>query len=292
MRIISGNTLTPKKMKDLYYDLCIAVGDTESQAGSELEFKHIDGVEMRKYLMAAYWPSDDEKRKALEEATDDKSMKRKARIKKHQDNYLKPRKALYGAWKKAVGRDKETREALRQAYNGKGWPQDYELALEIAADVGKSEATRAALQAFADKYFGIDCSGFVNAYFQTKGKLNGRASWLIRKYAQKTPRNSLTEVQQDDCLIQMNKDGSLKTGPGHIMLVQGRIAGVDSEGKDDILQVVESCGGKGIHESNYQLTKDKKTKSVGKGSDKFEVFYLDRGIKGKGAMWVKIVKPF
>lgn len=291
MRIIGEKGLTPKKFKEMYHNLFVTIGEESDEEGLDFVFKDIEGIKMRKYLMAAYWPSDKERRKELEEATDKKSKKRKAKIKQHRENYLAPRNGLRRAWEKEIGvdNDKETRIALQRAYDGKGWPEDYEWALTIAVDVGKCRATKEALQVFADKYFGIDCSGFVNAYFQKKGKLTGGDSLLISAYARRTARERLRDVARDDCLIMMREDGGIKTGPGHIMLVEGRTAGADPDGKNDVLQVVESTGGKGLNESNYRRIEDKK---VGTGKAKFRMFLMDRGIPGKGNMWVKIVKPF
>jgi len=292
MRIIGTTGLTPKKFKDIYYNLYVTVGKAGTQPDVDWVFEDMEGIKLRRYLIAAYAPNDKEKRKALQAATDAESMKKKRAIKEHRKQHLIPRDHLRAKWEQEieVKHDSDTRIALLKAYDGKGWPEDYEWALTIAVETGTCKANKAAMQHFADKYLGIDCSGFVNAYFQKKGKLKGRRYWTISDYAQRTERGKLRDVQPDDCLIWVRQDGTLHTGPGHIMLVDGRKPGLDPDGKDDVLHVVESTGGGiGLNDSYYRRTTHKE---IRKGANKFTIFQMNRSIPGKPKMWVKIVKPF
>lgn len=282
--------LTPKGMKDRYFDLFIPVADAADAKESDLSFNFsgINGVMVRRYLMSAYWPSDKEKKEALKLDNSPEAIRRKKRIRHHATSHLAPKSKVRMAWEKSLNaKDSEARDAVRWAYNGKGRPEDYEYALMIAAATGLCGNSKGALQTYCDKHLGLDCSGFVNAYFQAKGYLRGRDSLLISEYAKFPAREKFRDVWRNDCLIYVDSAGKVITGPGHIMLVHDRIAGADKDGKNDVLNVVESRGGAGLSESQYRLVNEK---TMGTGKKKNRIFYVNRG--GAGMMWVKIVSPF
>lgn len=276
----SGFVLTPKQMKDVYYDLSV-FDENSSQT--------ITGIKLKKYLINR--PKND----MFEE--------------KHKEPVLK----MYRRWRKKTKLkqktdfEKDMRRIVQRTWQGKGLPEDYEITLEMALETNKCKPNLPSLQAYADQYLGIDCSGFVNAYFYYKGKIHKgtidhlESMTISDFYNRTTARQRLRDVQQDDCLVWVDDEGKLKGGraaDGHIMLVQGRTPGADPDGKDDVLQIVEATGPriKGLQESDYKLTQDKKTKketeTIGKGNNAFEIFHMKRGVSGKGTMWVKIVKSF
>ncbi len=65
---------------------------------------------------------------------------------------------------------------LRRVFLGKGSPRDIALALSLLAHSGlvarhhPGSAEKVALQQYADRYMGVDCSGFVNNYFTAIGR--------------------------------------------------------------------------------------------------------------------------
>jgi hypothetical protein len=308
-------------MKEAYYNLCVWIAEEDKDVV-------IEGIQLRKYLMAHRWPrrgglakeeweklTKGKKEEAVKKmkaemlASTDPDIKRRVRkIKDFEAKQKAQRTNLGGLWKdfllgpreervsnKKVKTDEVVSRSLREAFDGKGLPGDYEQALALAADLKDCEANKVGLQTYADKYLGIDCSGFVNAYFQAKGKLHvdslTRVSRTISDYAREgAPRLTLEEVEQDDCLIYMLKHGEIKKRPGHIMLVD---SGPKQGKKKDTLSVVESSGNRGLVINDYTLSGGKTKSMVDDRRKKFTLFYMKRGdLPAPNPMWVKIVKPF
>lgn len=257
-------------MKALYHNLYVSIATETPQ---EITFNEVAGIRLNKYLMAAF------KAQPGHAAQEDR---RREFMRQH-----------YSWVAKTFRRLRQRREdfdplAVSKAYSGKGWPEDYEWALTLAASTGLCQPTQHAIQTYCDAHLGIDCSGFVNAYFNKKGKIAGRSYLLISAYARGTRRNNVNDVRQDDCLAWTDSDGNLKSNPGHIALVQrviiptnlfsAVIAGVS-------IHVIESTGRIGLCDSLYQVRQRKETRRNG------VIFQVYRPLKNS-LSWVRIVQAF
>ena len=118
-----------------------------------------------------------------------------------------------------------------RANNGKVSPADCEHILTMAVDSGV--AKRENVQAWADKNLGVDCTGFVVAYYDWQGlinieKYNGGAScFALLTKAKKNNRPpdggplvwELDDVAVDDMILWMNEAQVETRSPGHIAVI-------------------------------------------------------------------------
>jgi hypothetical protein len=232
---------------------------------AEDAIKTVAGIRLHKYFMV---PSDEASEKYAEYS------KRKE---EWFDN-------IKSGLKRTTGEkySKAEREQLQWAYSGKGFPEDYELALGFAAGTGQCAPDHAAIQAHCDQHFGIDCSGFVNAYLLRKNRLPRSCARSIGSYERSGKRrNAVAEIRPEDLLVWADENGALKHGSGgHIAIVQSPFPG------SDIVLVAESAGGIGLCYSNYKVLEVKKCGPNG------TVFRVERPLrKGTvdGKAWVRIV---
>ncbi len=120
-----------------------------------------------------------------------------------------------------------------RASNGKVSPADCEHILTMAVDSGVVKRERSSIQAWADKNLGVDCTGFVVAYYDyidliDIGRYNGGAScFTLLNKAKHNNRPSdggpliweLDDVAVDDMILWMN-DAQIETrSPGHIAVI-------------------------------------------------------------------------
>lgn len=96
--------------------------------------------------------------------------------------------------------------SIVRAFNGKGSPEDFELALAAAIATKKVSPTLVELQTLADECMGLDCNGFVGNYTRMLGWMNadghyGPNTASSRYAARGLVRNSPDEVQPRDVLI-------------------------------------------------------------------------------------------
>jgi hypothetical protein len=83
---------------------------------------------------------------------------------------------------------------MGRPYFGKGDPDLVAEALRLAAAFGLVEPTRAAMQAYADKYLGVDCSGFAGNYLVRLGLSEKWLDTAAIDFA--PPANRLTRLEQ------------------------------------------------------------------------------------------------
>ena len=113
---------------------------------------------------------------------------------------------------------------------GKATPGDMEHVLNLGVETGVIPFNQAAVQRWCDANLGVDCTGFVYAYFADRGVLgmanitNYGCHAFLRDARQRN-RNpfvwSSSDVQPDDILLWMNDHGTETKRPGHIAVVYG-----------------------------------------------------------------------
>jgi len=134
---------------------------------------------------------------------------------------------------------------------GKGGPDDMEEVLSTGIDTGVLAADRAKVQAWADIYIGVDCTGFVGNYFADSISPTGMAisniscPWYfnlaIKNNGGKKDQALIwdfDEIEEDDVLLWMNEAGVETKKPGHIAVVYD----TQERGDSKVLLVAESSG--------------------------------------------------
>lgn len=154
---------------------------------------------------------------------------------------------------------------IRRVFEGKGSPSEIKTLLEAALISEEVPDDTDSLQAFCDENIGLDCSGFVNAYFRTMNWIGDSQSILDLVRGQ---RKDPTRIQPRDVLYwysKMEKTGELVPTPDTGKV--GHIAVVDSPpvSTGDGLGTMTVCesrgGGIGISTNQYtirELLKDEK----------------------------------
>ena len=204
-------------------------------------FQQFTGIKLRRYYINSSRKvviKDLEERIAANKVDgltkDERRENRKLKAKiahKKQSNEMQ---SLVSKLKK--GRARDVRFTLQEVRYGKGLPEDYELFLGLAAaagmcNVGNGPPTRQSIQKFLDdSMIGIDCSGYVSAYFAARGDIpestkdkvtrKGASNWGERRGNQKITR--IRDIRMGDCLVKVQRNGKLMPGIGHIMLAAGR----------------------------------------------------------------------
>ncbi|NIF81325.1 hypothetical protein F3J20_28780 [Paraburkholderia sp. Cy-641] len=141
--------------------------------------------------------------------------------------------------------------AFARANCGKVSPDDCEHILTLAVDSGTVQPEN--IQVWADRNLGVDCTGFVVAFYDALGimdieRYSGGASCFTfinkAKHNHRPPGESpliweLDDVQPSDMILWMN-DAQVETrSPGHIALIydvdcqQGILYTAESNGADD-----------------------------------------------------------
>lgn len=131
---------------------------------------------------------------------------------------------------------------------GKGSPADMEYVLQCGILTGAIDANQAALQQWADRYLGCDCTGFASAYCAYLGLMsraecvdatcNFFRSMALRNNAREALIWDFDRVGRDDLVLWMNESGAETKYPGHIAVVYGTRSGgemlvAESSGADD-----------------------------------------------------------
>lgn len=137
--------------------------------------------------------------------------------------------------------------SLRRAAMGKGFPEDIGQALELALNAGQIKSpTRKAIQAYCDKYFGVDCSGLVGNYFVGIGRmtLEEASKKAAEAYFDKSKLvQSAADIRRNDVLVWMAGKESRypRKNPGHVVLVD---KAVQTKAGSVQLSVVEATADK------------------------------------------------
>lgn len=122
--------------------------------------------------------------------------------------------------------------SLLQPYQGKGSPEEIELALKLAVGCGLINPTRDALQQYCDANIGLDCNGFVGNYVRAEGHASLTPGTHISRFsATGTKRSAISEIQARDLMVFTNNS--------HIMAIDSITSG--NETAFECL-VAESCG--------------------------------------------------
>lgn len=139
---------------------------------------------------------------------------------------------------------------LVHVFDAKGSPDQVSRALALAADLGvvnkllnrpEGPATQSDVQAFCDKYIGIDCNGFVGNYCKAIGMTSPGPSTPVGSFAAKgMRRKSLEEVRPLDALVWMKS----ATRGSHVAIIDSILSERREEGKLVALDclVCESAG--------------------------------------------------
>ena len=153
-------------------------------------------------------------------------------------------------------------QAIAHAYFGKGHPWEYRVYLSYALTF--SRTLPYALKDYCDltASLGIDCSGFVNSFLVSTGKITKPKS--INSFGKNKYRKNKKEIAILDLLIWQ---GTAITASRHIAIVNKII---DS----DKLHIIESSGSKGGLSSSIYTIKFVKN----------SIFTVDRGINKNGQL--------
>jgi len=240
----AGNTLSPMEFMEGYRQLGVRYVDPHSQRHCTVLADVHAYVNQSPSLPDRH--SDQDEMEALQSA-----VRRMARQYRHSRSA-------------PIATDRGTHNlAIRYAYEGKGLPEDYAIYLGYALTLGR--VSPAGLRRYCDHspMLGLDCSGFVNCYFMSTGRLahaQNISEYLRRGELQR--RNSYAEIQPLDVLIWQDEDGG----------AVGHIAVVDSVTQNNRMWVVESSGSKeGLAATEYAVLE------VSNG-----VFRVDRGFDAHG----------
>ncbi|KAA0256218.1 NlpC/P60 family protein [Acidobacteria bacterium ACD] len=167
---------------------------------------------------------------------------------------------------------------IRRIFEGKGSPSDIKTLLEAALISEEVPDDTDSLQAFCDESIGVDCSGFVNAYFRTMNWIGESQSILDLVRGQ---RKDPTRIQPRDVLYwysKVSETGKLLPTPDTGKV--GHIAVVDSPpvSTGDGLGTMTVCesrgGGIGISTNQYSI------KELLKDDDDHVIYRIDCSLKG------------
>lgn len=194
----------------------------------------------------------------------------------------------------------DTDEMLRPliaCYNGKGSPEWFQIALQLAVQFKLTNV--AGLQDYCNENFGMDCNGFVGNYLfrcvQGRSWKEGHSdkhvvgpSTPIDVIVKKPFITSMNELRPYETYVMglVNDEGKVRPGggdTGHVVITQAGMSimpglcydtlseeRAEKAGAMPTLYVVESTGGLGITKSWYQVEK----------VDPRGVFTVFRGCKG------------
>ena len=167
-----------------------------------------------------------------------------------------------------IGVERGHKVQIAHCFFGKGNPEEFKVTLQYALRYNR--ATPLNLQNYCDRNarLGIDCSGFVNTYFERIGTISRHRH--INEYERGTLRSSPDEIRALDVLVWQN------TTMRHIAVVDHVIEGTDPLK----MVVVESSGSKGgLAVSEYTV--------LGVNN---QVFRVNRGAGSTGTSTVKIAE--
>jgi hypothetical protein len=179
-------------------------------------------------------------------------------------------------------------KSIYRAYTGKGSPDEIKDVLRLACRTNRPKKTGCAtLDAYAKKYIGLDCNGFVGNYHGLSPELHvtiwaygwtGKADKIkelkaaerlsVEQYFPLKNRTDVKEVRNGDVLASLNSEGKIH----HVALVDDVAPG---EGNKIRWRVVE-WGEKGEEPRHIKEVKDYE---LIKGTKRFGVEY---GVHPKG----------
>ena len=156
--------------------------------------------------------------------------------------------------------------AFARVMVGKGSPAEMEHVLEVGLACGRIKPTRKDVTEFVDNYFGVDCTGFVCAYFRTIGKMpdvstnspDNPVNVGCRYFYDKAKAlNQIiwdyNEMRTGDVMVWMLADGTETRKPGHISMIHLRTSanvlycsesnGSTADGTTDPRMTVRTLGG-------------------------------------------------
>jgi hypothetical protein len=176
---------------------------------------------------------------------------------------------------------------------GKATPEDFEYILSLGVTSGYFKKLKTSPQKWADENLGIDCTGFVIAYYDYISQLSIDKSpysggvgcpWLLDKARRnKDPRMTdvliwnFDDIQEDDMILWMYASGKESKSPGHISIIY------DTNASTKTLYCAESNGS--IDKSGHSGPRiTQRIWSGVKGSGGGQYIELDKGA-------VVIVRP-
>ncbi len=167
-----------------------------------------------------------------------------------------------------IGVERGHKVQIAHCFFGKGNPEEFKVTLQYALRYNR--ATPLNLQNYCDRNakLGVDCSGFVNTYFERIGTISRHRH--INEYERGTLRSSPDEIRALDVLVWQN------TTMRHIAVVDHVLEGTNPLK----MVVVESSGSKGgLAVSEYTV----------QGVSN-QVFRVNRGAGSTGTSTVKIAE--
>lgn len=165
---------------------------------------------------------------------------------------------------------------VARAFNSKASVAQYQRVVAALIDLHIPDRD---LQVYCNTFFGLDCSGFVNRYFEAAHGLSERNIPSYYQRGRRRLRIEFEDFRDKDVLIWCNNHGDINAGLGraqHIAVIDK----VREQHVEDIQAiVVESTGTIGLVHSNYTFYKTNET----------GVFRVHRPLKASTNHHVKVV---
>ncbi|HUG39995.1 MAG TPA: hypothetical protein VMM12_05905 [Longimicrobiales bacterium] len=139
---------------------------------------------------------------------------------------------------------------IMRSFNGKALPEEMILTCQLAVITSIQAEDR--VDRWASTHFGLDCSGFVNNYFVATGRLREHRTILAHAGPESRRIRRVEDIHPLSLLIWADQAGRVKSGPGHIAIVDHWI-----DRRSRRLMVVESSGSlSGLHTGLYEILAD------------------------------------
>lgn len=151
-------------------------------------------------------------------------------------------------------------QALNRSYTGKGSPDDLAHALDCAVLGGVVPKNPASLQSYADKFLGVDCTGFTSSWLVSAGKLSApiwHLPTMLVNQVRYPRRKTALEVSGGDLMIWAKVDAAgnateVKSGGvGHAVIIDNST--VRGQQNQALVQSAESNGAEGPVTSSYSI---------------------------------------
>ncbi|MCA9049406.1 MAG: hypothetical protein KDA89_11805 [Planctomycetaceae bacterium] len=262
--ITKNPSISPLQFLRRYRNLCVRLplasgtaGPPESRSGIRLKRYFINSpkvhAEIRK-LKADIAATEADGVVTDDEKKDNRKRKSAIAVKQVKSDLMKKHENQRAKLKGTGPQKKEFNQRLQKAMLGKGVPEDYELWLERAVETGLcigagTTPTVSEIQKYLDDLrLGIDCSGFVSAYFVARGDIPYGTGYNANGWKRRgTKIADGGQIKMSDCFVEVTSEGKTKTkGIGHIMLANGPCRAIQGFPGVYHVDVVESRGSDGL----------------------------------------------
>ncbi|AEH02093.1 hypothetical protein [Lacinutrix sp. 5H-3-7-4] len=146
------------------------------------------------------------------------------------------------------GYSSNDRVCMSKAFYGKASVRQCQKAVAVLIEL---QAYNNNLQEYYNTYFGLDCSGFVNCYFNTMHGIGERTIASYYHHGRRNVRDNFSDFKNNDILVWCDRNGAINSrgvSAQHIAIID-RVREIAT---DELrATVVESTGTVGLVESIY-----------------------------------------